>query len=205
MSDSSGTQTKVQRIISKYELTGMGNQLEAYWVGDDDDQYSLRELADLFNRTVLSSALDQANASPLNGEVENIYRLLTDEAVSSGVQTETKNALARDGIDVEELKKDFVTHQTIHTYLTKHRDVNYESNVDRADPIEKGAEIIQRMGSRTSAVTDTTLKNLDNTGRITLGDFDVLVDVRVLCNTCGESYTVEELLDGGGCNCAHQE
>ena len=185
MSNSSGTQTKVQRIINKYELTGMGNQLEAYWVGDDDDQYSLRELADLFNRTVLSSALDQANASPLNGEVENIYRLLTDESVSSGVQTETKNALARDGIDVDELKKDFITHQTIHTYLTKHRDVNYESNVDRADPIEKGAEIIQRMGSRTSAVTDTTLKNLDNTGRITLGDFDVLVDVRVLCNTCG--------------------
>ena len=205
MTERSGTRSKVQRVIDEYELAGMGEQLESYWTGDDEDQYSLRELADVFNRAVLRAALDQAGASPLEGEVENTYRLLTDDSVSSGVRTETKNALARDGVDVDELEDDFVTHQAIHTYLTKHRGVNYESSADETDQVEKGAETIQRLRTRTSAVTETTLENLASTDRITLGDFDVLVDVRVLCDTCGRSYTADELLENGGCACDHQE
>jgi hypothetical protein len=192
-------------VIDEYELAGMGEQLEAYWTGDGEDEYSLRELADVFNRAVLRAALDRAGESPLEGEVENTYRLLTDDSVSSGVRTETRNALARDGVDVEELDDDFVTHQAIHTYLTKHRGVTYESSTDETDQVEKGGETIRRLQTRTAAVAETTLGNLENTDRITLGDFDVIVDVRVLCDTCGRSYTVDEVLEGGGCACSRSE
>ncbi|WP_433627707.1 rod-determining factor RdfA [Halomicrococcus sp. NG-SE-24] len=205
MSKNSGTRSKVQRVIDEYELAGMGEQLEAYWTGNDEEEYSLRELADVFNRAVLRAALDQAGASPLEGEVENTYRLLTDDSVSSGVRTETRNALARDGVAVEELEDDFVTHQAIHTYLTKHRGVSYESNADETDQVEKSAETVQRLRTRTAAVTETTLENLETTDRITLGDFDVIVDVRVLCDTCGQSYTVDEILKDGGCGCPPSE
>ncbi|RBI59235.1 hypothetical protein DMJ13_24030 [halophilic archaeon] len=205
MGENSGTRSKVQRVIDEYELAGMGEQLEAYWTGDDEEEYSLRELADVFNRAVLRAALDRAGASPLEGEVENTYRLLTDDSVSSGVRTETRNALARDGVAVEELEDDFVTHQAIHTYLTKHRGVSYESSADETDQVEKGAETVQRLRTRTAAVTETTLENLETTDRITLGDFDVIVDVRVLCDTCGRSYTVDELLEDGGCACPRSE
>ncbi|WP_327053869.1 rod-determining factor RdfA [Halomicrococcus gelatinilyticus] len=205
MGETSGPRSKVQRVIDEYELTGMGEQLEAYWTGDGEVEYSLRELADVFNRAVLRAALDRAGASPLEGEVENTYRLLTDDSVSSGVRTETRNALARDGVAVEELEDDFVTHQAVHTYLTKHRGVEYESGGDETDQVEKGAETIQRLRSRTSAVAETTLENLESTDRIALGDFDVFVDVRVLCDTCGRSYTVDDLLEDGGCACAESE
>ncbi|WP_440009481.1 rod-determining factor RdfA [Halomicrococcus sp. SG-WS-1] len=205
MSENSGTRSKVQRVIDEYELAGMGEQLEAYWTGDDEEEYSLRELADVFNRAVLRAALDRAGASPLEGEVENTHRLLTDDSVSSGVRTETRNALARDGVAVEELEDDFVTHQAIHTYLTKHRGVSYESSADETDQVEKSAETIQRLRTRTAAVTETTLENLETTDRITLGDFDVIVDVRVLCDTCGRSYTVDEILEDGGCGCPPSE
>lgn len=202
MSEKRGSRSKVQRVIDEYELTGMGERLEAYWTGESGDQYSLRELADVFNHAVLRAALERTDTSPLEGEVENTYRLLTDDAVSSGVRTETENALARDGIDVAELKRDFVTHQAIHSYLTKYRDVVYESETDETDQIEKGAETVRRLQNRTAAVTETTLENLENTERIAVGDIDVFVDVRVLCDTCEQSYTVADLLEDGGCACA---
>ncbi|MFH5801313.1 rod-determining factor RdfA [Haladaptatus sp. CMAA 1911] len=201
MSRNSATQSKVQRVINEYELTGMGERLEADWTGEDGNQFSLRDLADVFNRAVLSAALEQAGVASLDGEVENTYRLLTDDSVSRGVRIETKNSLAREGISIEEIEKDFVTHQAIHTYLTKHRGVKYESGETETDQVKKSGETIQRLRTKIGAVTETTLTNLVNTDRLTLGDFDVFVDIRVLCDTCGQSYTVENLLENGGCEC----
>ncbi|SIR64560.1 hypothetical protein SAMN05421858_3093 [Haladaptatus litoreus] len=194
--------SKVERVISDYQLDDMGETLETYWTGEADEQYSLRELADFFNRAVLRTALEQANASLLSGEVENTYRLLTDTTVSSGIRAETENSLAREGIDVERLKRDFVSHQAIHTYLTKYRDVSHESETDDAETHrEKATDTIRRLQNRTVAVTETTLENLRNTERIALSDFDVLSDVRVVCNSCGRSYPVDDLLEAGGCEC----
>ncbi|MFB9808915.1 rod-determining factor RdfA [Haladaptatus pallidirubidus] len=138
----------------------------------------------------------------MEGEVENTYRLLTDETVSSGIQIETENSLARDGIDVEQLKKDFVSHQAIYTYLTKYREVSHKSKVDNTKTqIEKGTNTIRRLQNRVVAVAETTLTNLRNTDRIELADFEVINDVRVVCNECGQSYPIVELLEMGGCDC----
>ncbi|WP_266082346.1 rod-determining factor RdfA [Haladaptatus caseinilyticus] len=200
--DSRKKTSKVERVIRTYELNDMGETLEAYWTGEAEEQYSLRDLADFFNQEVLAAELDRNNASPLEGEVENTYRLLTDETVSSGVKTETENSLARNGIDVENLRKDFVSHQAIYTYLTKYRDVSHEPKED--DPqtqIEKGADTVRRLQNRTVAVAETTLTNLRDTDRIELADFDVINDVRVVCNECGQSYSVDDLLEMGGCDC----
>nr|WP_227778430.1 rod-determining factor RdfA [Haladaptatus pallidirubidus] len=180
----------------------MGETLEAYWTGETEEQYSLRDLADFFNQAVLGAELNQKNANQLEGEVENTYRLLTDETVSSGIQIETENSLARDGIDVEQLKKDFVSHQAIYTYLTKYREVSHKSKVDNTKTqIEKGTNTIRRLQNRVVAVAETTLTNLRNTDRIELADFEVINDVRVVCNECGQSYPIVELLEMGGCDC----
>ncbi|WP_049972287.1 rod-determining factor RdfA [Haladaptatus cibarius] len=194
--------SKIERIIRKYELDGMGERLETYWTDEGDEQRSLRNLADFFNQEVLRVELDQQNASLLEGEIENTYRLLTDETVSSGVRTETENSLARDGIDVEQLEKDFVSHQAIYTYLTKYREVSHESKADDAQTqVEKGADTIRRLQNRAIAVAETTLTNLRNTDRIELADFDVISDIRVVCNECGQSYSIDDLFDSGGCEC----
>ncbi|EFW90078.1 hypothetical protein ZOD2009_20832 [Haladaptatus paucihalophilus DX253] len=193
--------SKVQRVIDEYGLDTMGDRLEAYWIGDGNDQYSLRELADLFNREVLRAALTDAGISTLDGEVKNTYRLLTSDEISSGVRTETENSLERDGLDVTKLKQDFVSHQAIHTYLTKYRSVDYPAEDSGKTRLEKDTETIQRLRSRTSAVSETTLENLAKSGELTLGDFELFVDLRVVCNTCGRSYSVDELLQDGGCDC----
>ncbi|MFB9808916.1 rod-determining factor RdfA [Haladaptatus pallidirubidus] len=55
MSDNTSRETtsKVERVIREYGLGDMGETLEAYWTGETEEQYSLRDLADFFNQAVL--------------------------------------------------------------------------------------------------------------------------------------------------------
>ncbi|XVH31638.1 rod-determining factor RdfA [Haloferacaceae archaeon DSL9] len=194
--------TKVRRVLDKYDLENFGDELAARWTGDGYERESLRALSDRFNQQVLAARLRNAGQSPLDGEVENTYRLLTDDDVSAGMQTQAQRRLERDGIDVDELRRDFASHQAIHTYLTKDRDVTPPNQqLSAAERLERDRETIQRLESRLEAVADNTLDRLRSTDQLSLGQFSVLVDVRVLCEDCGEQYDVSELLDAGQCAC----
>lgn len=192
--------SKVGRLIGTYDLDGMTEKLEARWTGDGETRSSLRELADYFNRQLLRETMIEAGMDPLQGEVENVYRLLTDD-VSAGVQTQTRKSLEREGVDVEQIERDFVSHQAIHTYLTKYRGVQKEEDGTDEDQVEKAGQTVQRLKNRLSAVTKNTLETLQRTDRISLGDFTVSVDVRVFCQDCGEQYDVRDLLAAGHCGC----
>lgn len=194
-------QSKVARVIRDYELNGMGDELVANWTENGDDQSSLRELAVHLNQTVLRAAMETAGMSPLDGEVENIYRLLTDGETSAGSQVEAETALSREGVAVDELEQDFVSHQAIHTYLTKYRDVEWRSQTDDEDRVAKTVGVVQRLQSRLTTVSERSLRKLRDAGRISLGDFDVLVDVRVFCEDCGTQRDIVDLLTEGGCGC----
>ena len=61
--------------------------------------------------------LEDAAVQTFDGEIENMYRLLTDDDVSSAESTRIKRRLERDGVDVETLLSDFVTYEAIGTYL----------------------------------------------------------------------------------------
>lgn len=193
---------KVGRGIEAFELSEANDELAARWRGDGRDRQSLRELATYFNRELLRAAMDRAGTTPLDGEVENVYRLLTDDDVSSGVRTQTRRRLADAGVPVEEVESQFVSHQTIHTHLTDCLDV---SRSDReADPAERrraDRDRIRALQTRTEVVTADTVERLREADALDLGAFDVLVDVTVLCGECGAQYDVADLLDAGGCDC----
>ncbi|WP_254864732.1 rod-determining factor RdfA [Halovivax gelatinilyticus] len=195
------TDSKVGRLIETYGLSGLGEELAARWTAPADERSSLRELADVFNRRLLSAALEDAGVETIDGDVESVYRVLTDD-VSAGVRTETKRRLRREGVDVDELESAFVSHQAIHTYLRTYRDVAYEP--DERSP-ERQREIerdrIRRLRRRTEVVTEDAISRLAGSDRLSVGDSSVLVDVRVFCDDCGTDYTVDELLDLGGCAC----
>jgi len=193
--------TKVHRLIDEYDLSGMDEQLINSWTSEGDERRSLRELADYFNRDLLRTAMDDAGMTTLDGEVENTYRLLTADEVSTGVRTQAETTLERNGIDIEALTHDFVSHQAIHTYLTKQRGVERLSERTEQDRIEKTEDTIQRLGSRLVAVAEKRLGSLRDTGTVTLGTFSVLVDIRVVCEDCGTHADVRTLLADGGCEC----
>jgi hypothetical protein len=194
---------KVARVANERGLADVENELVERWTTADDPA-SLRDLETYFNERVLETAVKDAGMNVLDGEVENLYRLLTSEDVSRGVQTETKKKLERNGIDVDQLKSDFVTYQAVRTYLKEGRDVERERSTD-AERIEAAGASIAQLQQRSVAVTEKKLSQLDRTGRIDLGDFRVLLDVRVFCEDCGNQYEVRELLDRGGCRCDDRE
>lgn len=192
--------SKVGRIIAERTLEGMGEELERRWTGEDREQSSLRELADYFNQRVLREAMDEQDLEVLDGEVENFYELLTSDDVSGGMKVQTERRLERDGIDVDQLKNDFVSHQAVHTYLRKYRGAEATSD-ESEDKVQEARTTIQQLRSRVQAVTETSLEALRAANKLDIGSFDVYVDVRVSCNDCQSQYSIGDLLDRGRCQC----
>jgi len=200
-SERGGRSSKVARLIDGYDLgDDFGDELERLWTADGDERKSLRDLAALFNRRLLRVALARAGKSPVDGEVENLYRLLADDDVSSGMRTEARARLERDGVDVDRIERDFVTYQAIRSYLTEYRDAEYQEST-ATDQLETVTETIQRLRSRLQSITEDGLQRLRSTDRLTLGTFRLFVDVDVLCEDCGTQYGVVELLEREGCDC----
>ncbi len=194
---SNGRSTKVARVIREYDLEGMGARLEAAWTGETGERTSLRDLADEFNHAVLNAALRDAGVSSLDFEVDGMYRALTSD--SGAERTRAERRLEREGLDVETVATDFVTHQAVHTYLTTERGASLPE--DETDPAERKIETIEKLQGRVAAVTESALSSLEAADELDRGDYEVLVDVRTVCPACGSDYAIGELLHGGGCQC----
>lgn len=196
--ESSGTNTKVARVIREYDLDGMGAQLEASWTGERGDRTSLRDLADEFNKTVLEAGLRRDGGSSLSVDVSSTYDALRGESGSAA--TRARRRLEREGIDVDELRSDFVTHQAVHTYLKQERKASLPAGEDNI--VDHKVETIEKLQGRVSAVTESTITSLANADELDKNNYDVLVDVRTVCPDCGADVPVGELLRRGGCSCS---
>lgn len=196
---SRGRQVKVARLIAERDLDGIGDRLERRWTAEGDERMSLRELAAEFNRALLRTAMANAGMQPLDGDVDNVYRLLAGDDVSGADRTRTERRLDREGVDVDRLRGEFVSYQAIRTYLKQHRGATYST--ETTDRAESGKEHIQRLKGRVRSVTDSKLDQLRQHGDVDLGSFRTLVEVNVLCEDCGAQYDVETLLEDGGCDC----
>ncbi|WP_345779732.1 rod-determining factor RdfA [Haloplanus halobius] len=193
--------SKVARMIAEYDVDeSLGDELERLWTAEGQQRKSLRDLADFFNKQLLESAMTAAGISTVNGEVSNLYRLLTADDVSSGMRTEARTRLEREGVDIEQLERDFVSYQAIRSYLTEYRDASYEQPSD-SEQVESVLDSIRRLQSRLRSLTEGSLDRLRSTGRITLGEFRLFIDIDVLCEDCGAQYGVIDLLERGGCDC----
>lgn len=54
-----------------------------------------------------------------------------------------------------------------------------------------------------TTMTDGKLAQLRDADHITLGEFELLFDMRVLCEDCGAQYQVSDFLEARICECAH--
>lgn len=195
---SGGPESKIQRAIRESGLEGRTERLAAQWRGDDGPRRSLRELAADLTRTVLGAAMREAGLRPLDGGVENLYRLLADDSVSAAQRTDAEAKLERHGLEPDTLRRDFVSHQAVHTYLRDHRGVRLAE--EETGPSTGARETVQRTAGRLRSVTEHTPDRLAG-DELALGDPDVFVSVQVYCDDCGRQFEFEELLDRGGCDC----
>lgn len=195
-----GPQPKVPKLIEKYDLEGVGDELEAHWT-HPDERKSLRALAESFNERLLRAALEDADVETVTEDVGHLYQLLGEEAGSRGEQSQAKRRLERAGIDVETLTDEFVSYGAIRSYLTEYRDASLpETTDDEVRRTERRA--IDGLRERTLTVTESKLARLRHTDRLELGSHRVLVTVQVVCEDCHEQYDAAELVERGGCSCS---
>lgn len=191
--DGGTPRSKVARVIEMYGLDGIGDKLEQRWLATDDQGMSLRKLATYFNRQVLEAALEDSEMSLLEADVPTLYDQLTGDEVSSADRTRVERRLDRKGVDVDAVTSDFVTHQSMHTYLRTYRDVS-QPEVSLEERREVALERIQKLQDRSAAVTEDTVESLQRHGLVPDGEIDVLIDVQVIYTESGEQYDVFALL-----------
>ncbi|WP_224338504.1 rod-determining factor RdfA [Haloprofundus halobius] len=197
----SGCGCKVERVAERYELDRIDDALVTGWLGESGERYSLRRLETYLNERVLESAMAETTMTVLDGDVAHLYERLTDGSVSAGQRAETENYLKRAGINVERVRNDFVSHQTVHTHLrnclgtTRKRTQNTESRVEKAD------QTVRALQNRMRLVTGGTVERLTRAGAVSIDSFDVYVETTIVCRDCDRSASFSELLERGGCRC----
>jgi hypothetical protein len=200
MSDGTrGRGTKVARLIDAYDLSGMGARLEAAWTGASGERTSLRDLADEFNERLLEARLREAGVSPRDIETTRTYEALREG--SSSERTRAQRRLEREGVDVESLSSDFVTHQAVHTYLRQDREATLPE--ENEDVIERKIETLEKLQGRVAVVTETTIESLASAEELDHPEYDILVDVQAICSKCGSNQSISELFREGGCKCEY--
>lgn len=204
MSNPDGTKApccKVGDVATECELTDLDDTLRERWTAAENST-SLRDLAHYVNERVLASMLSEGHRGTLAGEVENYYRLLTDDDASRGMRIEATNRLGDRGVDVEELETRFVSHQTVYRHLTDCLDVTREERAtDSATAVRDGIGTIRALQRRTEVVASSTLERLERAGHFHIEEINVLVDVRISCRACGGRLELSESLVGQTCDC----
>lgn len=89
----------------------------------------------------------------------------------------------------------------MYIYLTSVRGVIYTPN--DSDPVAIEATNIRQLTRRMTTMTDGKLAQHRNADHITLDKFELLLDMRVLCEDRGAQYQVSDLLKRRTCECAH--
>lgn len=191
---------KVGSVLERYEIADYDERLVTKWT-DEADRRSIRELTDAFNIRVLQAAMPDTGLQTLEGEVENIYRLLTADDITSGMRTQTRDQLRQDSVPIDEVESDFVSHQTIYRHLTQCHGIERTGTDAGTDRKTQSIQTVHSLRGKTRAVTENIVERLVNGADVELDDYDVFVDVTIVCNECGRQHQVEALADAGGCPC----
>lgn len=193
---------KVGKIAEKYNAQKMANSLGDMWREEDE---SVREIATTFNIHILNLAMENTGMNNLEGEVENIYRLLKDDDVSKAEQIRAKRRLEQNGLEPDEISTDFVSYQTVYRHLTNCLELQ---NSDLENSEAKRAKIEKRIRSltnRTNLVISKTLKQLSKSFNSGVQKPNVTLSVTVWCDECGTSMNLEDVLTGDQCQCLSDE
>jgi hypothetical protein len=86
--------------------------------------------------------------------------------------------------------------------LRKYRSVDPPDQTSSPqEQMDQRLNTIQRLKTRLTSVTDNALTEFVNTNLLTLGDFKVLITIRVQCTDCNTRLAISDLFANGGCEC----
>lgn len=181
----SPAQHKLGRIKDKYDLTGLDETLRVRYRSGED---SLRTLAAFVNRQITAAFLEQYPYAP-----NYVYEVLGPggDDVSTRERNDLRRRLRADGLDIDELTADWVSHMAVRTYLQDDLDLDTgrRSRTER-DP-EETLEKLRGLISRDERIVEEALKATDG---VDVADVSIHAEVYVLDDETGETTRVERYL-----------
>lgn len=189
---------KVGKNISKYDLFEFNRELRQRKASGG----SLRDLATFTNTRLLECALAAADAE-IVGDSESIYQTLTDDDIRPSKRTELQSQLEQQGVNIDKIMDDFVSHQTVRDHLKECLDVDTSRQLTVEFDKERGT--IEWARARSEKVIRRVLDRLRQAEKLQTGSLDVTHSVRVTCEDCGRSYRLRELLAARQCACHEEE
>jgi DNA-binding transcriptional ArsR family regulator len=183
-------------VIEQYELAGSDDEIVRR---REEENESLRALAEFVNTRILQRAIERHADQGVLADATSIYAQLTD-GNDAGKTAEIRERLTAVGVPVEELTENFVSHQTIRSHLNSCLDM--ETGRSQATDIEEVENLIEWARTRDEEIIDRAISRLRESGKLDIGETSVIHSVRVICEECGQSHRLQELLDAEGCECS---
>lgn len=181
----SPAQHKLGRIKDKYDLTDLDETLRVRYRSGED---SLRSLAAYVNRQITAAFLEEYPYAP-----NYVYEVLGpgEDDVSTRERNDLRRRLRADGLDIDELTADWVSHMAVRTYLQDDLDLDTgrRSRTER-DPDET-LEKLRGLISRDERIVEEALKATEG---VDVDDISIHAEVYVLDDETGETTRVERYL-----------
>lgn len=196
MTNRSDCSCKVGRVADEYGLSGADEWLVADW----QDGTSVRELAKTFNEDVVAARMNAIDTSRLTWSRMPVYEAIHTDELDEPDAIEIRRELEREGIDVDTLADDLVSHQSVYRHLTNCLDASKADDPTPEERLETARDRVYALQQRTTLVTESTLESLQRADVTDVGDPDVLVDIIVACRECGRSMEFNRALTDG-CDC----
>jgi len=185
--------SKVERVMDTYDLEVTGEELEEMWT---EEQHSVRELAKIINAGICNSYLRENDIVLDRHIVEDLTaKLMDDDAVLTKYDFESR------GVDVDSVRSDFVSYQTVHNYLTGVRGA--ELKEERRSPSEFVSAVYSLRG-RVDTVASQAISRLRARGRVASPEPIVDVDIGAKCPECRSRSDIAIWIQRGSCpHCDH--
>lgn len=182
-------------MIEKYRLDSLDSEMTHRRVNEDQ---SLRNLAHFVNIRILRSAIEDQAADDFVADAAMIHDGLTQES-DVGKTTELRQRLERSGVATGRVLEDFVSHQTVRSHLNNC--LNIKTDRQSATSPDEVSNLIEWSRTRDEEIINRALIRLKNEGALRMGEPNVIHSVRVICDDCGRSHRLRELLEAGYCEC----
>lgn len=196
---------KVGRGIERYGLDDLDAELVRRRREADA---SLRELADYTNRRILGAALDSASVDlddALYGAVDDedavgvLYQALAGSETPTERVARVRTRLVQQGVDIETIQSDWVTHTTVRSHLREclEVDTSREASITPDD----GRDTIEWARNRCANIVGETLERLRRADLLATGPLETSVTIQVTCSDCGATYRPGRLISERACDC----
>lgn len=191
MSKQTNARPKIVRVMDKYGLDDLGDELADRWTKPQSTRQSCRELAEFFNIRVLDVALREEGIMWDRSLVEECAQIIKDKNKSlTGFDLDSR------GVDTDEVGEDMVSYQSIHNYLTDHRGIKYDREINS---IRSRVDNLQQMQARMDTVATRIVTQSISHNQIHGIEPHVEITAKCICKVCGSRTDISQYLRKGGC------